>query len=164
VEKGGGAVKDRLTINSEPSKTVAFQQLEQLYAEHKYVTIEYRLGQDRSLDQNALLHVWVGEMIEFYTQKIRKSYEKNDWEDLMSGTKRMLKANCYNQNPDYRWLVHKIKDAQTGKERVDYRSSANYLQGEMFMFLTWLQLKASFDGIVLESKGEYAKLARESNA
>jgi hypothetical protein len=157
-------MKDRLTINSEPSKTVAFQQLEQLYAEHKYVTIEYRLGQDRSLDQNALMHVWIGEIIECCTGRTRKSYPKNEWEELMDGTKRMLKAKCYNQNPDYRWLVHKIKDAQTGKERVDYRSSVNYLQGEMFMFLTWIQCMASFDGIVLESKGEYAKLARESNA
>jgi hypothetical protein len=54
-----------------------------------------------------------------------------------------------------------ITDYSTGKQRLDYTSSADWKTGEMFMVLTFMQLEAANQGVILESKGEFAKNQRE---
>jgi hypothetical protein len=60
-------------------------------------------------------------------------------------------------------MVVKPLDPWTGEEGTPVlRSSKNYKRGEMFLFLTWLQMTAANDGLVLESLGEYARLQRKA--
>ena len=51
-----------LTINSALSLHKAIQHLSGEWEEHKFLRINIRSGQDRSLSQNAISHVWYGEV------------------------------------------------------------------------------------------------------
>jgi hypothetical protein len=44
----------RLRINSQESLSSAIRELTAAYKDHKYLVVSYRIGRDRTLDQNAL--------------------------------------------------------------------------------------------------------------
>lgn len=129
----------------------------QLWQEHKYLTFTFRIGPDRSLDQNALLHVWLTEYAAHLAGINRKAVTKGMVEFL----KRRAKKDYYTET-GAEWMLDRLVNPESGEEgTVYYRSSADYKRGEMFLFLTWLQNTAANDGLLLESRGEYAKLQRE---
>ena len=145
-------------INSESSKKAFIANLEKIYAEHPYITYAApRIGADRSLGQSALMHVWCSEWIAHKLGKHYKSVESNE----LAGMKRTVKKLYYISNPDAHWMIHTITDYSTGATRKDYTSSADWTTGEMFSVLEFMQNTAANDGVVLESKGKFAKLQRE---
>lgn len=147
-----------ITVNSEPSFTAYCATIRKYYDEYHYLTFsEPRIGPDRSLDQNALLHVWAAECW-FHYQSLPKGKIKSD---EMESIKRSLKKMAYIENR-WPWLLHTVVDVFDGnKSKKDYTSSKTWARGEMYMFLTWLQMRAANDGLILESKGEFNKLQRE---
>jgi hypothetical protein len=60
-------------------------------------------------------------------------------------------------------MIQEIEDYSSGKKKKDYTSSKDWKTGEMYMVLTFIQLCAAQDGLILESKGEFAKNQREAN-
>lgn len=50
------------TINSDPSLQAAIGALREDYAAHRYLRLTWRTGKKRSLDQNAISHVWYEQM------------------------------------------------------------------------------------------------------
>lgn len=152
-------MKINYTINSAASKEAFKTVVDRLFDEHKYITFtEPRLGVDRSIDQNALFHVWCTE----YAAYCLGIHKKEVSPGLLAGTKRIVKKKFLSGNQHcYSWMIHEIINPITQESRKDYTSSASWKTGEMFMVLTWLQLFASEDGLILESKGKFAKLQRE---
>ena len=147
------------TVNSEHSKKAYIAQVERDFAEHKYLTYSPpRIGVDRSIDQNSLLHFWLTEFAAFLTP----CHKKEVTPGMLEGMKKSIKGLFYRENP-YEWMLHKVVCPLTKREKVDYTSSASWKQGEMFVVLTWLQNFAATQGCVLESKGEFNKLQRKSN-
>jgi hypothetical protein len=143
-------------VNSLPSLVAFCALVKQLIGEHKYITFSWRIGQDRSLDQNALLHVWLTEMSAHYLKKDKR----NVIEEELEGMKKMAKKLYYSET-GFEWLVLRPVDPKTGAiGQLTFRSSKKYKSGEMFQFLTWLQMAAANDGLVLESKGEFNKLQK----
>ena len=61
-------------------------------------------------------------------------------------------------------MIHVVTDPKSGKTKKDYTSSADWKTGEMYQVLTFLQMESANDGLILEAKGQYAKLKREQNA
>lgn len=151
---------NHLTVNSLPSIAAAQKVIADLYSEHKYLTLTWRIGADRSLDQNALLHVWLTE----YAAYLLKKDKRQVTEQELEGMKKIAKRRYYAESGS-EWMVFRPLDPFTGDEgQLALRSSKRYSRGEMFAFLSWLQMTAANDGLVLESRGEYAKLQREQNA
>lgn len=152
------------TVNSDSSLSEAKKKLEIHYINHKYCTYSVRIGADRSIDQNALLHVWLTEMAAFYLKKGVKEVSKGELE----GMKRTAKRECYHDNvmvdknyTDWGFLVHQIVNPKNESEvKADFTSSADWKRGECTIFLEWLQAKVHFDGLVLEAKGEFEKIQR----
>jgi len=146
-------------INSTASLMVFIKNTEKLYAEHKYITYAPpRIGEDRSISQNSLLHVWLTEYAAFILDKTKKSVTTGEIE----GMKRAAKAGFLREHPACKqWMVHAITNPLTKESRSEYTSSASYKKGEMYLFLTYLQMVAAGDGLILESKGEFAKNQRE---
>jgi hypothetical protein len=129
-----------------------------LFTEWKYVTFTVRLGADRSLDQNALLHVWITE----YAAHLAEIHTKKVTAAMIEFLKRKLKRAYYLES-GAQWVVERLVDPQSKEEGgLYFRSSADYKVGEMFLFLTWFQMHAANDGCILESRGQYAKLQREA--
>lgn len=58
----GDAGVTALVINSAESLQSAFGALRELYERHKFLRINARAGKDRSLPQNAITHVWYGQI------------------------------------------------------------------------------------------------------
>lgn len=146
------------TVNSEESYKRFCEWAYKYFFNHNYVTFESpRIGPDRSLPQNALLHVWLTEFAAFLLKTDKKSIN----EGILEGTKREAKRYFYKE---YRcpWMVHKIRSPFTGEERMDFTSSARWKRTEMFDFLTWLQGFAAEKGLVLESKGEFKAMQRDA--
>ncbi len=130
------------------------------WQEHKYLTFAMRIGKDRSLDQNALLHVW----LTLYAAHLLHTDRRHVSEPVLEGIKSKAKRKYY-ADTGAEWMLIAPVDPWTGtEEKRVLRSTANYKTGEMFLFLTWLQNTAANDGLVLESKGQYAKLQREQAA
>jgi len=146
-------------INSDNSKKAFIANLEKLYEEHKYITYSApRIGKDRSLPQNALLHKWLTD----FGCHLSKCHWTEFSDGMMEGIKKSMKGLFYREYPR-EWMLHKIVCPLTKREKVDYTSSAKWKQGEMFEFLTWMQNFAATQGCALESLGEFNKLQRKSN-
>lgn len=148
-----------MIVNSERSKEEFKSYVDRMFAEHKWLTFsEPRIGEDRSILQNSLLHVWLTELAAHFAKCDKKEVTAG----MVEGTKRTVKG-CYYREFNEPWMVHQIVCPISGRTRMDYTSSASWKQGEMFHFLTWLQAFAAQHGCILESKGEYAKLQRTQN-
>lgn len=147
------------TINSSTSYKAFVADVARLFDEHKYITYSApRIGPDRSLDQNALLHVWCTEYAAHLLTKHKKAVSAGELE----GMKRIAKKRFYNHS-GHPWLIHDMVNPFTRESRKEYTSSKSWKSGEMFVFLTWLQNVAAEGGLVLESKGKFSKLQREHN-
>lgn len=145
--------------NSQQTLKLFCDQAQKLFEEHKYVTFRWAVGEDRSYDQNALFHVWLTEYAAHLINKNKKDISPGE----LAGMKRIAKREYYLDTGDA-FMVHKIVNPRTGDTKTDYTSSKDWKRGEMFNVLTWLQLRAANDGLVLESKGEFNKLQREQAA
>ena len=147
-------------VNSLPALTVFTKLANDLMAEHKWLTFTWRIGENRSLDQNALLHVW----LTLYAAHLLGKDRKQVTEAELEGMKRIAKKKFYTQF-GYPWMLFKPINPFTKQEgQTQYRSSKEYKTGEMYQLLTWLQITAANDGCLLESTGELQKLQRKNEA
>jgi hypothetical protein len=145
-------------VNSLPCLAAFTKLCASLFDEHKFVTFTWRIGEDRSLDQNSLLHVWLTE----YAAHLGGIHKKAVTPGMIEFLKRKCKKAYYNHSGQS-FMLTKLVDPATGEEgQTIYASSADYKRGEMFLFLTWLQNHAAEDGCILESRGEFKKLQREA--
>ncbi|MES2367681.1 MAG: hypothetical protein V4563_17525 [Pseudomonadota bacterium] len=140
-------------VNSLPALAAFHAHVDKIIADYPYITFEWRIGEDRSLDQNALFHVWLYEYTAFLLHKDKRSVILAE----MEGTKRMAKKAFYSQF-GHPWMIFRPIHPKTREEGLpQYTSSKEWKVGEMFQFLTWLQMTAANDGLVLESLGEFRK-------
>jgi hypothetical protein len=153
-------VGDAFKVDSERTKENYKAFVDRLWSEgNKYMTFPApRMGPDRSLDQNALFHVWLTE----YIANLLGINKKGVTKDQLAGIKQTVKK-LYYQESQAPWMVHVITDYSTGKRKKAYTSSGDWKTGEMFDVLNFLQRIASEGGCILESKGQHAKLTREQN-
>ena len=148
-----------IVLNSTTSKLAFFKIVDDMWEQHKFLTFsEPRIGPDRSLTQNNLLHLWATDCW-FYYQSLPKGKIQPD---EMESIKRSLKKRCYGET-GWQWMIHEIVDVFSGAKKKDFKSSADYSRGEIFQFLTWLQMRCAQDGLILESKGKFAKNQREQS-
>lgn len=105
----------------------------------------------RSLDQNALLHVWCGE---FARHTLNKAKVTETEKEAMRFT---LQKHCYLAT-GWEWLVEQTTDMFTGETKLQRRSTTKFAKGEMTVFLEWIQHEAANRGLILESMGEYQEL------
>ena len=92
--------------------------------------------------------------------KDKKSVTRGELEGMKRHAKRM-----YYLETGFPWLVHEVVNpAKPAERKRDFTSSKTWKRGEMYLFLTWLQMKAATDGLILESRGEYAELQRQEAA
>lgn len=143
------------TVNSIITRDFFHKFVDEIYEKNKYVTFSWRIGADRSLSQNSLLHVWLTEYAAFILNVDKKSIEGAH----LNGIKRRSKKQFYNET-GHAWMLSEVYDFSNGSMSKVFASSKDYKTPEMFEFLTWLQHVALHDGCVLESKGEFNKLQR----
>ena len=152
--------RETYTVNSQPACESFLRFVYALQAKHKYLTFSWRIGEQRSLDQNSLLHVWLTEYAAHLLGKGKKQVSKGEAE----GMKRHAKRTCYLETGQ-KWLGHEVVNPANPEQRkLDFTSSKDWKQGEMYFFLTWLQSVAAGDGLILESRGEYAALQQKEAA
>lgn len=152
---------ESFTINSEISRAAFIKHMNFLYEKHKYITFSSpRIGADRSMDQNALFHVWA---TEYAAYRLRK--DKRDVSDgELDGMKRIIKKHFTAAHSEaYGFMVYELVNPFTGEKKKDYTSSKTWKRGEMFMVLNWFQMVAAQDGLILESKGQFEKLQRKQH-
>ena len=152
---------ENFTINSDHTLVAFKKHVDDLYLEHKYITYAApRIGADRSLTQSALFHVWCRE----YAAAKRKISTKDVNEGLLNGVKRIVKQEFTSYHPFcHNFMVYELENIRDESKRKDYTSSTSWKRGEMYMVLHWFQMMAAEEGIILESKGEFAKNQREHN-
>lgn len=147
------------TVNSKESLASAHKWLDENFETFKYSKYNVRNGEDRSIDQNALFHVWCTEYAAHLLNKDKKQINPGE----LNGMKRTIKKRFYNEH-GYSWMIETLVDPFSGYKKKDFTSSASWLWNEMFEVLTWVQIKAMGDGLVLESKGRFKTLQAEQNA
>lgn len=128
------------------------------FEKNHYTTYRWRHGPDRSLDQNALFHVWCRQWIAYKLKKPSDDVERKE----VAGMKHTIKK-CFYQATSAPWMMQEVYDYSdpTAPPVMEFTSSSDWGRGEMFDVLTWMQSAAMDDGLVLESLGEYAKLQRQ---
>ena len=141
-------------VNSTVSLSAFKSFSESLFQQHKWVTFSWRIGRSRTLDQNALFHVWLTE----YAAHLLRKDKRDVTEAELEGMKLASKQRYYNET-GADWMLFIPINPLTGAEySKSFRSSRGYARGEMFQLLTRMQMWAAEDGLVLESKGEFQKL------
>ena len=150
---------ERFTVNSEERWKNFIVWARKFFDEHHYVTWDKpRIGPDRSIDQNSLFHVWCTDYAAHLLKKSKKQVSKGE----LAGMKREIKKRFYLEFR-HPWMVHKVINPKTGEEKLDYTSSADWSHEQMYDVLSWLQVFAlSEDGLILESKGKFAKTQKEA--
>lgn len=152
--------QETFTVNSATSAMAFYRFVQTLFSEHKYLTFSWRIGEKRSLSQNRLLHLWCTQYAAHHLNKDVKAVTDGELE----GMKRIAKKHYYAET-GFSWLVHWVVNPENPtQKKLDFTSSATWKQGEAYLFLTWLQMKAATDGLILESRGEYAELQRQEAA
>lgn len=146
------------TVNSDQTLNFYIEQVKKWYGEHKFVTFPApRFGKSRSLDQNALFHVWLTEYIAYKLGKHARAVTRAE----LAGIKRTVKKLAYvHLREDF--LIQTITDYSTGEKKKDYTSSSDWKRGEMYQVLEFMQNLTAEDGLILESKGEFKRLQDES--
>lgn len=150
------------TINSEHTWKAFVSNARALFDEHKYITYSSpKIGPDRSLTMNALSHVWYS-----YADKMLQV-------DCAGDTRRYCKLHfgvpmLRGEDEDFRKaydLTIKPHDYKTKLGIMDYWPVTSLMsRDQMNRYLTTVQNHYAHEhGLVLESKGEYAKLQREQN-
>jgi len=112
----------------------------------------------RGLTQNGLLQRWAREYAAHIWQIPIKEVSKGDHEGAKRGFKK-----AYYQMYGFKFMVYKVRDPLTGQEKMDFTSSSDWSTGEMYHFLTWLQMHAASNDCILESTGEFQKLKEKEN-
>lgn len=149
------------TIDSKHTLQAFISNVTELWEEHKHITYGApRIGPDRSIDQNALFHVWLTEYAAHLLNKTKKDVTKGEVEGMKRHVKREY-CREFSSQFSCKFIVHLVINPKTGETKRDYTSSKDWKQPEMYHVLTWLQMKAANDGLILESKGKFAKLKRE---
>jgi hypothetical protein len=105
----------------------------------------------RSLDQNALLHVWCTDYVKHLLRVEKPTAAQRE------AMKITLKRACYAET-GWSWLIESVTDLFTGEVSTRLASSASYDVGEMHSFLDWIQRRAADDGLILQSMGEFQEL------
>lgn len=146
-------------VNSEHSLAAFIAQARQQFAEHKFVTYRWRVGADRSLDQNALFHVWLTE----FAAHLAKCHKSEVNGNMLEQMKKDAKRFCY-LDTAWDFLVYEETSLLTGETKRGFTSSSSWGRGEAYQVLCWLQAFAAERGCVLEAKGEFAKLKRQEAA
>lgn len=145
-------------VNSKNTRDNYINYVDEMFEKYKYLTFTPpRIGADRSIDQNALFHVFCTEWIAYKLDKDPRDVQKNE----LAGMKRTVKKIFYSQNPSADWMVEIVTDYSTWRQKKDYTSSSSWKTGEMFAVLEFMQNAAAMDGIILESKGQFLKLQKE---
>ena len=125
------------------------------YRNGKYIYVSYKTAKQRSLDQNALFHVWCREFSAHHAScKLRDVTE-----DMMTDTKYTFKKLYYQHtgNPE---LIKKNEDIFTGEKKSVPQSTKIYSVGTMFDFMEFVQNLASTKDLMLESSGQYLELKK----
>ncbi len=152
---------ESFSINSSASLAAFKANVERLYNEHKYITFSApSIGKDRSIDQNSLFHVWLTEYVAYRLKKDRRIVDPGE----LAGMKEIVKKRFTAVHPDCQsWMIHNVVNPFNGSSKKGYTSSRKWKKGEMFMVLSWFQMVAADDGLILEAKGAFAKLQRVNN-
>lgn len=146
-------------VNSDHTLTAFVAHVKKQFADHKYVTYRWRIGADRSLDQNALFHVWLTE----FAAHLAKCITKDVTPPMLEQIKKDVKGWCYRESA-WDFMVYEEASLLTGETKKGFTSSSSWGRGEMYNVLCWLQAFAAQYGCVLEAKGEFAKLKRDEAA
>jgi hypothetical protein len=154
-------VAEQFIVNSKHTLELAKSILEENFSEKKFTIYHLRHGEHRSLNQNALFHVWALEWGCFISGLNPKALNTKEKKLITEGTKRAVKKRFYCES-GYPWLIIEIENPFTKERKKDFSSSGDWLQPEMFTALTWMQATAANDGLILESKGEFKKLQESS--
>lgn len=149
---------DKFIVNSDLSMRAFCVFAENVFREKKFITFSWRIGEKRSVDQNALFHLWLTELACHFAKCGKKEVSAG----MLEGLKRTVKGLYYREHPDV-WMIHDIKCPLSGRSKKGFTSSASWKRGEMFMVLSWLQMFAAENGCVLEARGEYKILQESSN-
>ena len=146
-------------LDSDHTEAAFFASVKKLRAEHGYITFGApRIGRDASLDQKALLNIWIREYAAHLLEKTPKQVTKGEH----YGMKRHIKKG-FNARHSNNFMVHDVINPFTKETKRDYTSTKDWKVGEAFMVMEWLQLFAANDGLILESLGQYEKLKRKGN-
>ena len=150
---------DAWTVNDDRKLTAYIEHVKKQFCDHKYLTFPAaRIGADRSTDQNSLLYVWIRELCCHYL----RCHDSELTKGHVEGIKKTLKGKFYSTY-NFEWMIHEVNCPITKRSKIDYTSSADWGHGEMFIFLDWMQNAAAEEGVILESKGKFAKLKREQH-
>jgi len=110
----------------------------------------------RTLSQNALLHVW----LRSYASHLLKKKLELVSEREVGYMKMTAKRRCY-ADTGWGWLIEHRQDLITKESSKGLTSSKKWSKGELFNFMEWLQAYGANDGLILESSGEYEALKDE---
>lgn len=158
-------MSDTHIVNSHHTLREFVRMVIALWDEAKYLRIEIKVGPIRKLSQNALYHIWsrqyAAHVLGIKPNKAGKYKVTKAQHEAMKYT---LQRHCYVATA-WDFLVISHPDMLTGDiGKPERRSSADFLTGEMYQYMEWIQARAADEGLILESLGEYKTLKEQEAA
>lgn len=144
-------MSNTVVVNSEKSLQKLIQTAVERFEEDKYIVWSWKKKSNRTLSQNALLHVWLTE----YCAHLLGIDKDSVTPSMIEVAKKTAKRKCYAETAQ-EWLIETVPNPlDKGKLVNKLTSSASWSPEQCFYFMEWLQSIAANDGLILESKGEY---------
>ena len=131
--------------------TSIFKECASAIADHGFIKLEWSAGSNRSISQNGLYWMWMGQLAESFNSRSKDAnFSKDDMHDLMR----------------HKFLGYESKTIGKTELKDILRSTTKLLKGEMHHYMTQVDVWASEVGVFLQhpEDSEYMKLQERQNA
>jgi len=138
--------------NSTARLDACIDDIRKMWSADHYLQITAKSGKTRSLDQNALLHIWCRELVAHISGIDEREVTDAQIQDMKTALK-----NGFYRDTGSSYVLRISEDALTGKTAKTLQSTREYSREQMGQLLDWVQALALVDfGLLLESLGEFA--------
>ena len=148
---------NKYTITSDRMLSEAFQDAAKALQKHGTINVQWRAGSSRSMNQNDLYWMWVGEIVDQANALLVKSSELTD--DIVPFSKEEM----------HEWLCEEFLGYEThtvgSKQITTLKGTSKLLKGEMYFYMQQVDAFAHSKGfkLTIPEDSEYTKLKKREN-
>lgn len=146
------------------------QMLDQVYRdalrgieEYGFIRLEWKAGSNRSINQNDLYWMWLGEICDQANVKLPYTYVEEE-------TGEEITIDVMNKEELHEWMCHEFLGYVTKrigrKDVTQLKGTSKLLKGEMYFFMQQVDAWAHSKGytLTIPDDSEYMKLKEKENA
>jgi len=154
--------KAKYTVTSQQMLDQVYQDALRGIEDYGFIKLEWKAGSNRSINQNDLYWMWLGEICDQANVNLPYTY-------LNEETQQEETIECMSKEELHEWMCHEFLGYVTKrigrKEVTQLKGTSKLLKGEMYFFMQQVDAWAHQKGykLTIPDDSEYMKLKEREN-